>query len=109
MLFELRSAVGARLALIAVLATTFALALTGGAQAKDKREIGVMTQNLYLGSSLDAALAATDLTQFLVAANSIWGTVQATNFPARSDAIADEIAANKPDLIGLQEVTKWTV
>ena len=109
MLFKLRGAFGARLALVAVLAAAFALALAGIAQAKDKRELGVMTQNLYLGSSLDAALAATTLPQFLVAANTIWGTVQATNFPARSDAIADEIAADEPDLIGLQEVTKWTV
>jgi endonuclease/exonuclease/phosphatase family metal-dependent hydrolase len=109
MLFKFRGALGARLALVAVLAAAFALALSGVAQAKDKRDVGVMTQNLYLGSSLDAALAATTLPQFLVAANTIWGTVQATNFPVRSDAIADEIAANKPDLIGLQEVTKWTV
>ena len=109
MFFKFRGAHGARLALVAVLAAAFALALTGLAQAKDKRELGVMTQNLYLGSSLDAALAATTLPQFLVAANTIWGTVQATNFPVRSDAIADEIAATEPDLIGLQEVTKWTV
>jgi endonuclease/exonuclease/phosphatase family metal-dependent hydrolase len=34
--------------------------------------------------------------------------VQYTNFPARAEAIADEIQANEPDLIGLQEVTKWT-
>jgi endonuclease/exonuclease/phosphatase family metal-dependent hydrolase len=109
MLFRIRGALGARLAIVVVLVAAFAMALAGVAQAKDKRELGVMTQNLYLGSSLDAALAATTLGDFLVAANSIWGTVQATNFPARSDAIADEIAANKPDLIGLQEVTKWTV
>jgi negative regulator of sigma E activity len=81
MLFKLKGALGARLALVAVLAAVFALALAGVAQAKDKRELGVMTQNLYLGSSLDAALAATTLPQFLVAANTIWGTVQATNFP----------------------------
>jgi endonuclease/exonuclease/phosphatase family metal-dependent hydrolase len=109
MLFKLRGAVGARLAIVAMLVAALALAMAGVAQAKDKREIGVMTQNLYLGSSLDAALAATTIPDFLAAANTIWGTVQATNFPLRSDAIADEIAANKPDLIGLQEVTKWTV
>jgi endonuclease/exonuclease/phosphatase family metal-dependent hydrolase len=109
MLFKIRGALGARLAIAVVLVAAFAMAFAGIAQAKDKRELGVMTQNLYLGSSLDAALAATTIPDFLAAANTIWGTVQATNFPARSDAIADEIAANKPDLIGLQEVTKWTV
>jgi endonuclease/exonuclease/phosphatase family metal-dependent hydrolase len=106
--FNRRGALGARLAIIAVLAAAFAVALAGAAQAKDKRELGVQTQNLYLGSSLDAALSATTAFDFLVAATSIWGTVQATDFPARSDAIADQIAADKPDLIGLQEVTKWT-
>ena len=34
--------------------------------------------------------------------------MQYTNFPARAEAIADEIQAKDPDLIGLQEVTKWT-
>ena len=34
--------------------------------------------------------------------------MQFTNFPARAEAIADEIQAEEPDLIGLQEVTKWT-
>ncbi len=34
--------------------------------------------------------------------------MQYTDFPARAEAIADEIQANEPDLVGLQEVTKWT-
>ena len=31
----------------------------------------------------------------------------ATDFPARAQAIADEIARDEPDLIGLQEVSNW--
>jgi endonuclease/exonuclease/phosphatase family metal-dependent hydrolase len=76
---------------------------TGG-----KRDLTVMTQNLYLGSSLAPALEATDAASFVAAVAQIYGTVQYTNFPARAEAIADEIQANEPDLIGLQEVTKWT-
>jgi endonuclease/exonuclease/phosphatase family metal-dependent hydrolase len=34
--------------------------------------------------------------------------VQYTNFPQRAEAIAGEIQEEEPDLIGLQEVTKWT-
>lgn len=75
---------------------------------KDKRDLSVMTQNLYLGSSLVPALSATDPVAFVGAVAQIYATVQYTNFPARAEAIADEIQAEEPDLIGLQEVTKWT-
>lgn len=68
----------------------------------------VMTQNLYLGSSLAPALTATDQTGFLIGVTTIWQTVQFTDFPARAKAIADEIDAKDPDVIGLQEVSKWT-
>lgn len=90
-------------ALIAALA-----AVPAAASAKHTREVKVMTQNLYLGSSLNPALEAGDLTEFVTAVATIYGTVQFTDFPARAEAIADEIAAREPDLIGLQEVTKWT-
>jgi endonuclease/exonuclease/phosphatase family metal-dependent hydrolase len=79
-----------------------------GAHAAGKRDLTVMTQNLYLGSSLAPALAATDPPSFVAAVAQIYATVQFTNFPARAEAIADEIQAREPDLIGLQEVTKWT-
>ena len=79
-----------------------------GASAGGKRDLTVMTQNLYLGSSLTPALAATDPASFVAAVAQIYGTVQYTNFPVRAEAIADEIQAKDPDLIGLQEVTKWT-
>jgi endonuclease/exonuclease/phosphatase family metal-dependent hydrolase len=78
------------------------------ASAKGKRDLTVMTQNLYLGSSLTPALTATDPVSFVMAVAQIYATVQYTNFPVRAEAIADEIQAKDPDLIGLQEVTKWT-
>jgi endonuclease/exonuclease/phosphatase family metal-dependent hydrolase len=73
------------------------------------RELRVMTQNLYLGSSLNPAIEATTLPEFLAAVAEIYGTVLATDFPARAEAIADQIERDHPDLIGLQEVTTWTV
>ena len=72
------------------------------------RDLNVMTQNLYLGSSLAPALEAQDPAAFVEAVARIYATVQFTDFPARAEAIADEIQATEPDLIGLQEVTKWT-
>jgi endonuclease/exonuclease/phosphatase family metal-dependent hydrolase len=72
------------------------------------RELSVMTQNMYLGSSLAPALEAQSPQEFVEAVARIYATVQYTDFPARAEAIADEVQAEEPDLIGLQEVTKWT-
>jgi endonuclease/exonuclease/phosphatase family metal-dependent hydrolase len=67
-----------------------------------------MTQNLYLGSSLDAALVpGITAEQFVAAVAQIYGNVIATNFALRAATIADEVAANRPDLVGLQEVSNW--
>jgi endonuclease/exonuclease/phosphatase family metal-dependent hydrolase len=79
-----------------------------GHHGKDKRDLTVMTQNLYLGSSLGPALEAKTAKEFVEAVARIYATVQYTNFPQRAEAIADEIEGKDPDLIGLQEVTKWT-
>ncbi len=70
-------------------------------------ELTVMTRNLYLGASLTDAVVAPDTRAFLAAVAGIYGTAQSTKFAARAEAIADEIAANQPDVIGLQEVTRW--
>lgn len=91
-------------ALVVILVAVFPAQPAG---AKDKRELVVMTQNLYLGSSLDPAIEAETLPELLAAAATIWGVVRSTDFPARSEAIADQIAVSAPDLIGLQEVAEW--
>ena len=78
------------------------------AQAASKPELTVMTSNLYLGSSLTPAIAAQTGIAFLGAVNEIFTTVVKTDFNVRANAIADEIAKTKPDIIGLQEVTKWS-
>jgi endonuclease/exonuclease/phosphatase family metal-dependent hydrolase len=79
-----------------------------GDHVKGKRDLTVMTQNLYLGSSLGPALEAKTAEEFVAAVARIYATVQYTNFPQRAEAIADEVQEKAPDLIGLQEVTKWT-
>ena len=70
-------------------------------------ELTVMTRNLYLGAPLTAAVTAPDAPTFLAAVATAYGTAQFTNFPARAQAIAEEIATDEPDVIGLQEVTRW--
>ncbi|MBW1757967.1 MAG: endonuclease/exonuclease/phosphatase family protein, partial [Deltaproteobacteria bacterium] len=55
-----------------------------------------------------AALGATTPQEFIIAVATIYGTVLFTDLPARAEAIADQIEAERPDLIGLQEVSLWT-
>ena len=52
----------------------------------------MLTQNLYLGSSLTPALAATTPEAFVAAVAQIYGTAAFTNFPRRAEAVADTIA-----------------
>lgn len=106
-----RSGLFARAAVVAATALLLVVALVAPASASRSRidrELTVMTQNLYLGSSLTPALAAGSGQEFVEAVAQIYATVIYTDFPARAEAIADEIADHRPDLIGLQEVTRWT-
>jgi endonuclease/exonuclease/phosphatase family metal-dependent hydrolase len=97
-------------ALVAALALLPAMAAAHGRDhhGKGMRDLTVMTQNLYLGSSLGPALEAKTPEEFVAAVARIYATVQYTNFPQRAEAIAGEVQEQDPDLIGLQEVTKWT-
>lgn len=70
-------------------------------------KITVMTRNIYLGADLSRVLAATTFPEFVAAVSATFAQVQATNFPERAEALADEIKKRKPVLIGLQEVALW--
>lgn len=67
------------------------------------RQVTVMAQNLYLGTDLNPIFGAPSLPALFAAVGTGWLQVQANDFPARAQAIADQIAAAKPDLVGLQE------
>ena len=69
------------------------------------RQVTVMTQNLYLGTDLGPIFAAPNLPALFAAVGAGWNQVQANDFPARAQALADQIAAASPDLVGLQEAT----
>ena len=70
--------------------------------------VTVMTRNIYLGSDLGPLLAAPPPLVAFVAAET-FARIQATDFPARAVALADEIAATNPHLVGLQEVILYRV
>lgn len=95
-----------------LLALTIALpaAAVPPPQANKPRTVTVMTRNLYLGADVAPVVAAAlsgDPAAVVAAVSEVWGRVQFTDFPARADGIAQEIAAVGPDLIGLQEAELW--
>lgn len=72
--------------------------------------VTVMTRNMYIGADVDAVMQAIagggDPTGALLVALQ---TLQHTDFATRVRAIADEIARNRPDVVGLQEVYELSV
>lgn len=83
----------------------------GSDHGSPARSVTVMTRNLYLGADLApvlGALASGNTSAIVGAATATWAAVQATAPEERMGAIADEILAADPAVIGLQEVTTWT-
>jgi endonuclease/exonuclease/phosphatase family metal-dependent hydrolase len=70
-------------------------------------EITVMTWNLSFGTDLGPIVAATSEVEFVTAVATAYTQAQATDFPGRAKAWADEIERARPDLIGLQEAALW--
>ena len=90
------------------LAATMLMLVTSAARAEQPhpfagdRQVTVMTQNLYLGTDLAPIFTAPNLPALFARVGAGWAQVQSNDFPARAQAIANEIAAAKPDLVGLQ-------
>lgn len=67
-------------------------------------DVKVMSYNLYLGADIFDLVGAPAEEIPLIAAQ-LYAGVEATDFPARAEAIAGIIADEDPALVGLQEVT----
>lgn len=104
---------------VGVIAAPLALTTTT-AQAETAKAppLKVMTRNLYLGVDIMRPLVAVDalpddaplavlLTTLANATHEARQIVDDTDFGTRSKLLAQEIAAAKPDLVGLQEVAMW--
>jgi endonuclease/exonuclease/phosphatase family metal-dependent hydrolase len=98
----------ARTAVLLFVAVTF-VSLTATAQGSGKAVLKVMSYNVNEGTDFLEVLSATNLDQFLKAVEVTLNNVDATNPPLRMQAVAKEIAQTQPDLVGLQEVTSWSV
>jgi hypothetical protein len=88
-----------------------ALTLTSCSNADEKPtgpvEVTLMTRNIYLGGNIFLLSKAKTRQEVPAIAGQLYATVQATNFPERAEALAAEIQANKPALVGLQEVSLY--
>ena len=64
----------------------------------------VLTWNLFLGTDFASLFDVQSMAEIPDAAAGAWADVQATDFPARAESIADALALTEPLLVGLQEV-----
>jgi hypothetical protein len=77
-------------------------------EAQGGPPVTVMTRNLYLGSELGGLFEAGSEAELVAAASEVWANVLASDFPARAEVLAAEVAEHQPLLIGLQEVSLFT-
>lgn len=100
-----------RAAVFTALAAASALSLTPSAAADDGMPpifaADVATYNVFLGATLDPLFTATNPQELVRLAGEVYAGVEATNFPERAGAIADQIAGHGPEVVGLQEVALW--
>jgi len=91
----------------AAVALSIAIGAPGAAAASKPQPVTVMTYNIFQGSELSHSLAAKTLAQLGPAVAADYENVIRSNIPARAQALAAEIKANDPALVGLQEAVLW--
>ncbi len=68
----------------------------------------VATYNLYVGADLSRLFAVGDAAGLARAVTEVRAELDATCFPERAGALADVLVRERPELVGLQEVARWT-
>ncbi len=77
--------------------------------AREPGVVRVATYNLYLGADLSLLFDATSAGELDERSARVAGQLAVTDFARRAPAVARVLAAERPDLVGLQEVTQWSV
>jgi endonuclease/exonuclease/phosphatase family metal-dependent hydrolase len=67
----------------------------------------VATYNVYLGADLSLLFDVTDLDELADRIRIVRGQLDATRSADRAQAVATLLARERPDLVGLQEVSRW--
>jgi endonuclease/exonuclease/phosphatase family metal-dependent hydrolase len=98
---------GLRPILIVAFASLAPITFSASAADEDREDgvVRVMTQNLYLGSSLEGLLNATSVPELIAAAAKVTQNIADSKPDERAAAVAREIVKNHVDLVGLQEAT----
>ena len=73
-----------------------------------KTRLRVATYNLYLGADLALLFDASGPDGLAAQVEVVRAQLAATRFEERADALARVLARERPDLLGLQEVARWT-
>jgi endonuclease/exonuclease/phosphatase family metal-dependent hydrolase len=68
----------------------------------------VATYNVYLGADLALLFGVGSAAELAAAAEAVRAQLEATRMDERATAVARLVAAEQPDLVGLQEVSRWT-
>ena len=101
---------------VTILSVGAVISITVGREfaSGEPRTLTVMTRNIYLGGNINrpirAALDRTGRDGVLALGHANYElreVVDRTDFATRSKLLAEEIAAARPDLVGLQEVALW--
>ena len=71
------------------------------------RHVTVATYNVDFGTDLAPLFTITDPAKLVIAANTAYQAMIASNYAERADAIAALLAKERPDVIGLQEIATW--
>jgi endonuclease/exonuclease/phosphatase family metal-dependent hydrolase len=71
-------------------------------------DVRVATYNLYLGADLSLLFEVSDADGLAAAIAQVRAQLEATRFEERAEAVARLLARERPDLVGLQEISRWT-
>ncbi len=88
-------------------ATPISASAVDPGNAGGNKLLTVASWNLYLGAELGPVLQATSATALLQASTAAWAMVVRNDFHVRARAVAEQIARERPDLVGLQEAYTW--
>ena len=90
------------------LGACFQMVAFGQSLSNGKGDLRVMTYNVNEGTDFLEVQQAQTANDFLVAVGQTITQVRATNPPARMQALAKQIIAASPTLVGLQELDQWS-
>ena len=89
--------------LLGIILTAPLMAFLGDSPAAPTAKITVMTRNLYVGASFRILLGASTPDDIRDRVAQVYARILSSKFASRAEAIANEIAEARPDVVGLQE------